>query len=262
MGWWVIKVVVYDVFSGESALGNPCGVVILDEWLSDRELLKLNQDIGQPVTSFVTELDGEFHIRWFSLESEINLCGHGSLAAGASILTEYQLQEVTLKSRYGEVVISKRNNLYSIVLPAWEAQRCAVPQEIADIANEAQEVFSTRDLVVVLPTEKSVAEFVPDFEQIEKIAGYHAFIVTAQSGARGYVLRYFAPKIGIAEDLATGSAQCSLAPYWFGKLNSQALTARQLSNSGGCFNVEKESDSSVRILAQVRPREKAIKRTI
>ncbi|WP_298772442.1 PhzF family phenazine biosynthesis protein [uncultured Shewanella sp.] len=92
---------IYDVFTGESALGNPCGVVVLDEWLSDNALLQWARKIAQPVTSFVIESNGEFHIRWFSLEREISLCGHGSLGAGAAILIKYALNEITFKSQYG-----------------------------------------------------------------------------------------------------------------------------------------------------------------
>lgn len=72
------------MFIGESASGNPCGVVGLTSWLPDSELHQITREIGQPVTSFITKIDGQFHIRWFSLDGEINLCGHGSLGAGAA----------------------------------------------------------------------------------------------------------------------------------------------------------------------------------
>jgi len=78
--------------------------------------------------------------------------------------------------------------------------------------------------------------------------------VTAQSSDSGYVLRYFAPKIGISEDLATGSAQCSLAPYWFEKLGKEKLTARQLSHAGGYFEVARGSESTIVLSAHVKSR--------
>ncbi|MEF1229648.1 PhzF family phenazine biosynthesis protein, partial [Vibrio fortis] len=79
IGRCIIRTMIFDVFSGEFQSGNPCGVVMLDEWLTDAELFQLSQQLGQPVTSFLIESNGQFQIRWFSLESEINLCGHGSL---------------------------------------------------------------------------------------------------------------------------------------------------------------------------------------
>ncbi len=79
-----MKVDIYDVFVGESASGNPCGVMELDSWILDAQLRQLTQDAGQPVTAFMTKIDGQFHIRWFSLAGEINLCGYGSWGAGAA----------------------------------------------------------------------------------------------------------------------------------------------------------------------------------
>lgn len=136
------------------------------------------------------------------------------MGAGAAILSKYQLENVVFYSKYGEVVISKRNGLYMLVLQSWEGKSCAAPAEIADL--------------------------------------------TAATGESGYVLRYFAPKIGISEDLATGSAQCSLAPYWFKKLGSDLLNVRQLSMSGGYFQVERTTENLITVFAQAKLRVDAI----
>jgi predicted PhzF superfamily epimerase YddE/YHI9 len=245
---------VYDVFSGELQSGNPCGVVMLDEWLTDTELLQLSQQLGQPVTSFLMESNGQFQIRWFSLESEINLCGHGSLGAGSFLITEYQLNSVELHSEYGTVTVQKRGEGFGMTLPAWKGEPCVIPDSLNGSFMQVDEVFSTRDLVIVLPDEQSVANFLPDQQKIMQIRKHHALIVTASSGDSEYVLRYFAPNIGIDEDLATGSAQCSLAPYWFDKLGVETLSVRQLSKAGGLFRVEKASDSLITIIANVTVR--------
>ncbi|TXY08052.1 PhzF family phenazine biosynthesis protein [Vibrio mimicus] len=171
---------------------------------------------------------------------------------------QYQLEKVVFNSKYGEVVISKRNNQYSLVLPSWEGKPCVVPVEISDLANDAIDIFSTRDLVLVLPSVESVISFQSNDERLRKINEYHALIVTAANGNNGYVLRYFAPKIGISEDLATGSAQCSLAPYWFKKLGSDSLSVRQLSMSGGYFEVERATENSITVFAQAKRRAIAI----
>ncbi|EKG2484386.1 PhzF family phenazine biosynthesis protein [Vibrio vulnificus] len=257
-GRWVIKVDIYDVFIGESAFGNPCAVLELNDWLPDSELSQITRNVGQPVTSFITKIDGQFHIRWFALDGEINLCGHGSLGAGAAIISKYQLDNVVFNSKHGEVVITKRNGLYTLVLPNWEGIACPVPEEISDLAAGSIDVFSTRDLVLVFPTVERVISFQPDNERLRKLNEYHALIVTAATGKSGYVLRYFAPKIGISEDLATGSAQCSLAPYWFKKLGSDSLAVRQLSTSGGYFEVERNTNSLITVFAQAKLREIAI----
>lgn len=215
-------------------------------------MLAITQELAQPVTSFVVKSDLGFDIRWFSLEGEINLCGHGSLGAGAALISKYSLASVTLVSQYGQVVISKESGRYKINLPGWDAQHTTMDK--IDFNISAADVFSTRDLILVLETEDAVANFVPDFDQMKKIKDFHAVIVTAQSAPDSYVLRYFAPKIGIDEDLATGSAQCSLAPYWFNKLGVTKLSARQLSVSGGYFEIEQAADASIVVSAQVKLR--------
>ncbi|WP_332402669.1 PhzF family phenazine biosynthesis protein [Vibrio metschnikovii] len=246
------------MFIGESASGNPCGVVELTSWLPDSELHQITREIGQPVTSFITKIDGQFHIRWFSFDGEINLCGHGSLGAGAALISKYPFNKVVFHSKHGEVVISKRNDQYALVLPSWFGETCTVPTEISDLAVDVIDVYSTRDLVLVFPSIEAVINFQPDYERLKQLNEYHALIVTASYGKSGYVLRYFAPKIGISEDLATGSAQCSLAEYWFNKLGLDSLNVHQLSSSGGYFEVERMSENLITVLAQAKLRCNAI----
>lgn len=229
-------------------------MVFLDDWISDEKLLKTVQAIDQPVTSFVVARDLHFEIRWFSMAGEINLCGHGSLAAGAALMNAHKLNEVLLLSAYGDVRVSAQDGLYQIRLPGWHAQPFGLTQAIKKMGLSPVDVFTTRDLVVVVRSEQEVLNFVPDVEQLKQIEDYHAFILTAKSSEDEYVLRYFAPKIGIPEDLATGSAHCSLAPYWFGKLGTDKLQARQLSNAGGYFNIENGPDESIVVSAMVKKR--------
>lgn len=180
------------------------------------------------------------------------------MGAGAAVLSKYKLDSVVLFSEYGEIEISKKNGLYTLVLPSWEGKSCKVPMEIRDLATHTIDAFSTRDLVLVFSSVEAVSNFQADDERLKMVNDYHALIVTAASSDRGYVLRYFAPKIGISEDLATGSAQCSLAPYWFKKLGSDSLNVRQLSTSGGYFEVERKSENLITIFARAKLRETAI----
>lgn len=242
--------IIYDVFISESALGNPCAVVELDVWPDYECLLAETQQLGQPVTSFVLAANEKFYIRWFSQHSEINLCGHGSLGAGAAVLNKYQQSTVVFHSQHGDVEIAKLDDGFGITLPAWQA--CKPSDDTSDLVRDAEEVFATRDLVFVLTDAEAVKAFQPDFTRFIQINDYHAVIVTAQSGESEYVLRYFAPKIAINEDQATGSAHCSLAPYWFDRLNADKLTARQLSPDGGYFTLHKKSDSLIQVCAQVK----------
>lgn len=225
---------------------------MLERWPDDSTLLAIARDMAQPVTSFICRSAAGFAIRWFSLESEINLCGHGSLGAGAALIGQHDLDSVTLSSRYGEVTITEQQGMYSLSLPAWGGVPSTLPPQLAALKASTLEVFRTRDLVVVVDSVAALEGFAPALEQLMTLQDSHALIVTAQSGSEGYALRYFAPKIGIFEDLATGSAHCSLAPYWMSKLNTDQLTAHQHSPAGGYFELSKGLGDTVVVAAQVR----------
>lgn len=176
------------------------------------------------------------------------------MGAGAAIISNYHKNEAILQSQYGHVTVTELDGMYRIVMPSWQAKPHVIPLDISGFSNRPVDAFTTRDLVVVLESEDDVAHYKPNFDELIKIDEFHAVIVTAQSSDSGYVLRYFAPKIGISEDLATGSAQCSLAPYWFEKLGKEKLTARQLSRAGGYFEVARGLESTIVLSAHVKSR--------
>lgn len=271
---------VLDVFCSEEASGNPAAVCILTAWPEDRVLQVFAAAQSAPVTVFILLPDAllapqPIPVRWFAGREEINLCGHGSLAAAALVLAQQpDWPEVKLTSRYGDISI-KRSALqlpalaagqlyYAMCLPTWPAQKPATLTQLTDRLNlPAQRLvladcFVTRDLILVLETAAQVQAFVPDFAVLQQLQPYHATILTAPlyaadgQTAIGYVLRYFAPNIGINEDLATGSAQCSLAPYWSNRLSLIQLQVRQLSAGGGYFVVEAQSPDQICVHAAVR----------
>ncbi|MCC5878323.1 MAG: PhzF family phenazine biosynthesis protein [Idiomarina sp.] len=248
------KAIIYDVFCNDVLFGNPCGVVLLEHWACEDELLRVAQRVAQPVTSFVVISDEGYKVRWFSLSGEINLCGHGSLAAGAAIMSAHDLKQVVLQSEYGNIEVSQKNGLYQIMLPGWKSEPNKATAVLQHLGLTLLDSFATRDMVVVVESETEVRNFQPNFELLKKIESYHAVIVTARSDTDEYVFRYFAPNIGILEDLATGSAHCSLAPYWFDKIGTDKLSARQLSITGGYFEVEKGSVGAISISACVKER--------
>ncbi|KOY42670.1 isomerase, partial [Vibrio parahaemolyticus] len=132
--------------------------------------------------------------------------------------------------------------LFSNALPNTEAIQVSFGKHLNDSSSF---ILDLDNRYPSISLEDDVVRYQPNFDELIKIDEFHAVIVTAQSSDSGYVLRYFAPKIGISEDLATGSAQCSLAPYWFEKLGKEKLTARQLSRAGGYFEVARGSESTI-----------------
>ena len=275
-----MQVVVLDVFCSDVASGNPAAVCVLSTWPEDSVLQAFAAAQSAPVTVFVLSPPAQtapqpIPVRWFACTQEINLCGHGSLAAGAVVLEQRPAwPDVKLTSRFGDVSITRSKLLlpelaaghqaYAICLPGWAAQKPATLTQMTDRLNlSAQglvltDCFATRDLILVLETAAQVQAFVPDFAALRQLQPYHATILTAPLFAAdgqaitGYVLRYFAPNIGINEDLATGSAQCSLAPYWLAQSGAPRLQVQQLSAGGGYFVVEAQSADHICVHAAVR----------
>ena len=241
---------VYDVFCGKHASGNPCGVVVLDKWRTTPELLEMSANINQPVTAFVVPQSSHYVIRWFTTDREINLCAHGTLGAAAALITQNEAPAVHLTSEYGDITVTKQDKGYQMQFPAWSGTLAEEDLLLNWPKKNLVEAYTTRDLVLVLDSEQAVIDFKPDVNWLRDNLQFHALIITAQSGEHEYVLRYFAPSIGINEDAATGSAQCSLAPYWFRKLGMKNLTVRQLSSAGGEFTVSHLDSERLLLTAQ------------
>lgn len=270
---------VLDVFCSGSATGNPAAVCVLTAWPADLMLQTFAAAQSAPVTVFILLPPAQataqpIPVRWFAGRQEINLCGHGSLAAAAFVLSQRpQWQQVVLTSMFGNISVARSSlsvaglsaghNSFVMCLPAWPAQRPAELRQLTEsLRLSAQglvltDYFATRDLVLVLASAAQVQAFEPDFAALRQLQPYHATILTAPLYADdgqtviGYVLRYFAPNIGINEDLATGSAQCSLAPYWLQRLGAQQLQVQQLSSAGGYFIVAAHSADQIALHAVV-----------
>ena len=271
---------VLDVFCSDSATGNPAAVCVLTAWPEDLMLQIFAAAQSAPVTVFILLPPAQataqpIPVRWFAGRQEINLCGHGSLAAAAFVLAQRpQWQQVVLTSMFGDISVARSqlpftaaladHDCFAMCLPAWLAQRPAELRQLTEsLLLSAQglvltDCFATRDLVLVLASAAQVQAFEPDFAALRQLQPYHATILTAPLYADdgqtviGYVLRYFAPNIGINEDLATGSAQCSLAPYWLQHFGAQQLQVQQLSSAGGYFIVAAHSADQIALHAVVR----------
>lgn len=248
-----IKVHKYSVFCHSQYQGNPAGVVELTVWPTDDSiLLETAQNAKLPVTSFFVSNEESYEVRWFSQQSEINLCGHGSLAIAAYIHETKNVDLIRLTSQHGDLTITPiGGSCFEMEMPVWSGT--SAPKQIfTALELPVIEAFTTRDCVLVLASKQDVADFNPDFEWIKNNIEQHALIVTAADGDAGYVVRYFAPRIGIDEDIATGSAQCSLAPYWFEKLAANKLKVTQLSSVGGYMSVEAKTNQVFRLQADVQ----------
>ena len=186
-------------------------------------------------TAFFVKEENGYRLRWFTPEYEIELCGHGTLAAAYVIFNYYEkdINEILFNTLSGELKVNRDENKIIMDFPLLEGKR----KEIDDRVFEALGVipidaYEARDLMLVLRDEEDVLYLQPNMD-ILKSLGYDGIMVTAKGRDCDFVSRFFVPNSVINEDSVTGSAHCTLAPYWAKRLNKTDLVAKQLSKRGG-----------------------------
>lgn len=187
-----------------------------------------------------------YHIRWFTPEYEIDLCGHATLASAYIIknFLEPHLAEVNFTTqKAGNLKAVAKDGMYALDFPSRMPQACEVPEQLFKSLNitTAVEVLKSRDYFVVLPNEEAVKDVEPDFTLMKQLDSI-GVIVTAKGQSADVVSRCFYPGAGIPEDPVTGSAHCNIIPYWSAKLNTTKLFCKQLSQRGGDLHCELHGD--------------------
>ena len=239
-----------DAFTKTVFAGNPAAVCPLDAWLDDDVMQGIAADNNLSETAFLVPIShGRYDLRWFTPKTEVDLCGHATLASAFVIFTflDKGLSAVDFKTKSGVLSVTKSGDLLSMDFPARKGEPIAAPPLLADaLGAEPAEVYQSRDLLVVFDRESSITALAPDFEKLKRIQDALGFIVTAPGEKSDFVSRFFAPKVGIPEDPVTGSAHCTLIPYWAERLGKNELHALQLSERGGELFCE-HLDDRVRI---------------
>lgn len=235
-----------DAFSSEVFKGNPAAVCVLDRWLDDSVLQNIASENNLAETAFIIKSETGYDLRWFTPSVEIDLCGHATLASAYVIFKflEPPLRSVAFKTMSGQLDVTMDDEQkLSMDFPA----RAPKQIDISDLHEQAfgmrpSEVWQSRDLLVLFETEQQIAELQPNLEKISQIKDSFAVIATAQGNHVDFVSRFFAPNAGIPEDPVTGSAHCTLVPFWAGKLGKDILHAKQLSKRGGELFCENKGD--------------------
>ncbi len=235
-----------DAFSDKLFAGNPAGVCLLKEWLPDAVLQAIAKENNLSETAFVLEDKRGWYIRWFTPEYEIDLCGHATLATAFVLFQEDDRlaaeNQVCFNSRSGWLKVMRQGDLIVLDFPLREAKPCSVTDQIvAALGQEPEELLFARDLLAVFPSQDIVADLAPDFQLLAEL-DFMGVIVTAPGSEVDFVSRFFAPGIGVVEDPVTGSAHCTLIPYWARRLQKDKLLAHQISERGGELFCEKKGD--------------------
>jgi PhzF family phenazine biosynthesis protein len=234
-----------DAFTDKLFGGNPAAVIPLESWLPDPTLQAIAAENNLSETAFFVQQGNHFEIRWFTPKIEVDLCGHATLAT-AHALYQYQGytgDQISFSSRSGALRVRRVGDLYELDFPADFAQPADPPEDvIKSLGLDPTETWRGKDdWMLVYTTERIITNFDPDFGQMAK-APCRGVIVTAPGDEVDFVSRFFAPRVGINEDPATGSAHTRLIPYWAQRLGKSELSARQVSARGGVLHCRLEGD--------------------
>ncbi len=224
-----------DAFADRPFTGNPAAVCPLPAWLPDELLQAIAAENNLSETAYYTGSDGLYHLRWFTPTTEVNLCGHATLAAAHVVFATEMLagNRIVFDSRSGPLPVTREGTMLTLDFPSEHAEPCAIPDILIQaIGRKPCACFCGDDYMAVFDEEEDIVALKPDFRLLNQL-DLRGVIVTAPGRSADFVSRFFAPKFGIDEDPVTGSAHCMLAPYWIKQLGKSALHARQLSKRTG-----------------------------
>ncbi|MFN7938991.1 MAG: PhzF family phenazine biosynthesis protein [Bryobacteraceae bacterium] len=224
-----------DAFAAVPFTGNPAAVCPLEEWLPDSVMQQIAAENNLAETAFFVPQGAGYGLKWFTPVVEIDLCGHATLAS-AFVLWEklgYAGERISFETRSGTLTVSRQGELLALDFPTRAPEACEVhPALLVALGGSPREVLASRDYLVVYDTEEQVRALAPNMNAVAKLDRF-AVIATAPGKQHDFVSRFFAPAQGIPEDPVTGSAHCTLTPYWSAKLGKKTLRAKQISPRGG-----------------------------
>jgi PhzF family phenazine biosynthesis protein len=242
-----MKLSVYqiDAFTDKVFGGNPACVVPLEDWLPDEILLKIARENAVAETAFFIKNKDRVQLRWFTPDLEMDLCGHATLAAAyvLKVHLDYDADIIIFDTASGELRVECQADILTLDFPIREAVTTKLPKEIKDALNiQPETVMMARDYLLVYPSQSMIEDLDINREVFDKInLGTGGVIATAKGDGCDFVSRFFTPQATILEDPVTGSAHCTLIPYWSQQLEKKNMVAMQLSERKGmlfCQQVE------------------------
>jgi predicted PhzF superfamily epimerase YddE/YHI9 len=228
-----------DAFTDSLFGGNPAAVCPLDAWLPDATMQAIAAENNLAETAFFVRDGGDYALRWFTPTVEVDLCGHATLASGHVVFSylEPKRESVGFHTvKAGTLTVSRRGEMLVMDFPSRPAEPCEPPPGLlAALGGRPLEVLGARDCLVVYDTAAEVAALEPDLTALGKVDCWAAIVTAPGNNGIDFVSRFFAPAQGVPEDPVTGSAHCTLVPYWAKRLGKTEFEARQVSRRGGAL---------------------------
>ncbi len=244
-----IQIFHVDSFTVKPFAGNPAAVCVLDRPREDAWLQAVAAEMNLSETAFLLPKGNGYNLRWFTPTTEVDLCGHGTLAS-AHILYEFgffeQDETIEFFTRSGKLKSSFDNGFIELDMPRHDPQKIETPTSLIEalgVQPLGSAVYNQETILAEFENEEMIRNFTPDFKQIAAL-DFPEIVITARSSNPKYdiVTRFFAPKLGINEDPVTGSVHCMLGPYWAEKLGKNKLLSYQASPRGGEIRVRLTKD--------------------
>ncbi|MBQ9869249.1 MAG: PhzF family phenazine biosynthesis protein [Ruminococcus sp.] len=235
-----MKQYIVDAFTNKPFSGNPAAVCVMDKWVSEDAMMKLAMENNLSETAFIVKEKKYYHLRWFTPSTEVDLCGHATLASAFVIMNYYEpdADSVQFETMSGVLSVTRDGSFYRMDFPTY-------PLREIPVTDDMEKAFGVRpvkavlglDLICVFENEEQVRTMDTDQEMLKKIEG-RIQNATARGTQTDCVSRSFCPKLGIAEDPVCGSAHCQIAAYWSGELGKSVINAYQASKRGGHLKCE------------------------
>ncbi len=242
-----------DTFTNSLFSGNPAAVCPLDKWLPDEQLLSIAAENNLSETAFFVKEKGVYSLRWFSPVTEVDLCGHATLAAAFVVLNHIAplKRYVDFYTRSGRLSVKRNGKFLAMSFPRRDPVICKAPDGLINaLGKKPKKLFASRDYMALYDSEDDIKAINPDMHALKDIDRL-GVIVTAIGKKSDFVSRFFAPKAGIPEDPVTGSAHSTLIPFWAKQLRKERLHAIQLSKRRGELFCELQ-DHNVIITGQAK----------
>ncbi|HVI48630.1 MAG TPA: PhzF family phenazine biosynthesis protein [Chitinophaga sp.] len=226
-----------DAFTDQLFGGNPACVVPLQQWLPDELMLQIAKENAVAETAFFIPSGDHYALRWFTPEIEMDLCGHATLATAHAIHTILGNTSPSLifESQSGPLQVTIMDDLYRLQFPARPPQPAALPLQISTaLSKQPVQVLKARDYVLVYESEEDILQIRINRQIMDQInIDPGGVVITARGTACDFVSRFFTPQASVFEDPVTGSAHCSLIPYWSRQTGKKEMVAMQLSDRRG-----------------------------
>lgn len=250
------KIYQIDAFANKVFTGNPAAVCPLKEWLSNDILQSIAMENNLAETAFYVKKDSFYELRWFTPATEVDLCGHATLAAAYTLFNlEGHNDDIIYfhSPRSGRLTVKREGGFLTLNFPTDSFVETELSSELTDGFNlKPQKAFKGKtDYLLIFRNESEIKDIIPNFDIISKVEA-RGIIVSAKGDEVDFVSRFFAPQVGVNEDPVTGSAHTTLTPYWAAQLGKDEMTAIQLSKRKGYLKCKYLGDR-VEISGQGKP---------